>query len=327
MEKEGAVKNFVLYICLIGMLLLFSFNVHSQQGQEMTLDLVGDNLVMVKDGRNATLSISAIINGTEYDILPYFNWNKQKRRANDFKFGGTISIPRSKQLGEFIANNLEEVKFIVRSNNALRPFETQSKEGFRIRDSFRRDGFNIEETFIDFDFFDIFNISEEIGVETTFGEEIVNENITISLANITVDVRDLTFTRGQVFDLDPTITISTAGRFVSFDNNITKESGEVDFSHLSITDETNGFVNETNMVLYFPLIVEFNPLEVNLVFSKFTPLIIGRNRISKNTKESFFLILSPIYNNLPDSKSLYPKKKLEKPSVPESYNTTTILRT
>jgi len=251
-----------IFFCAIGIVMVFNINSIKKENnivfgdklkgiEESFLDISKADIVSTDVlkynllNKEVTINITIMVNGIEYSVTNYVNWFKEKTDSG-WKFGANVTIPNNSQ-GNFIANNLEEIRFNVEGNIPLKKL----KQGFNYKESvssFKRGGitYNSINT-VDFDFTDILNI---LGVEP----EISTENGKIVLK---YDVRTTNFTRGQTIFLDPTINVGQVNQSVTIDNNITTEAYPL--SHISL--------NDSSLVLYMPFDVNQTGSPSNTTYS------------------------------------------------------------
>ncbi len=216
-------------------------NLKSVSESSGNLFIEGNFLVYRHGERKVKIGLKAKINGTEYNITQYFDWWKEQR-GESWKFGANLTIPDT-PVGGFIARNLQEIIFEVQTENVtVGQVRNRVRDGFYYKSRCYGQGFERRCEYVDFDFSDILKM---------FGG--LSRTIERSPNNVTIrfDVSSVNFFRGQVIDLDPTITISTVGDFPSILNNVTQESATTSISHLTITN-LSSFINDSNVILYMP---------------------------------------------------------------------------
>lgn len=216
------------------------------------LKVIGDKLTFSQLNNEVNLTMYVIVNGIEIDIDSLLVWWTEDKN-NSWKFASNISIPNTVQ-GGVIADGLEEIGFKVNSSIPLESF----KNGFRylessnqVTDVIKRD------RYVYFDFSDILGVLTfpvNVSITNLTTKKPTGDNITVNKPvsliketspngfKIGFDVTRMTFSRGQVIELDPEIIIDDVNSYSpTVRNNVTSETFPL--SHITLNDSTT--------VLYF----------------------------------------------------------------------------
>lgn len=101
-------------IFLMGVLIITGLALFDIVSSLLYID--GETIVFNRNGKQVEINIVAIVNGTELEIVDNIDWWKVKIDNRTWKFGGNVTIPDT-PTGGFIANNLEEIVFVVHTEN------------------------------------------------------------------------------------------------------------------------------------------------------------------------------------------------------------------
>jgi len=207
----------------------------------------GNELRFLNKQKSVNLSITAKVNGSIYDVSNYIKWWKEWR-GDHWKFGANISIPDTVK-GQKIANNLEEIIFEVNSTVNLKGLKRGLKNGFEYLETCRTLGVIETCNYVSFDFFDILDSYDNIPLTKSVdsfitGNETVNS--TIYTFTLVFNVSNKTFSRGQVIELDPTVTIDNVSEYDSTTTNVTNE--DYPMSHITL--------DGTELFAYYPMDLE-----------------------------------------------------------------------
>ena len=178
----------------------------------------GGSLLFNRNGKQIKIDVIAVVNGSEIDITTNLNWWHRTQGENGHKFGANVTIPDN-PTGGFIANNLEEIRFVIHTENVtLGQARNSIKNGFHYTDECHVEGMNRVCKKVEFDFSDILGALNR--------ERMDIERDSAYNATIIFDVEDINFFRGQVIELDPSITIIDSVDVVSLLTNISLRGGK-----------------------------------------------------------------------------------------------------
>lgn len=192
-------------------------------------------------GYEVNITPQMIVNGSQF-VIPNLVFHSSNV-GRDFKWAANITIPNTAQ-GSLIANNLNEIQFLISSDKPITNFGDRVLNGFSFEEVCSIQGLVNTCTYTEFDFSDIirsFAINNET-VPLTI-TRIDNRNLILSF-----NMSNATFQQGSVISLDPTIHIADVSSPVGFLQNVTAENN---FTHLSISN-TTGLFNSTSLLFYYP---------------------------------------------------------------------------